>query len=128
MKRHQDEIIVIFIYLLGIVWLILNRFYHFDILLCPTKRLLGIPCPGCGMTRSANLLVCGDIWGALVMNPNIIIVVLLVIMAPILFSYQLFFKKDIIGNINHRLNTPLFLVPFILFEIVVWAYNIYRGI
>lgn len=128
MKRHQDEIIIILVYLLGMAWVILNRFFSVDILLCPTKLLFDIPCPGCGMTRAVNLLMSGDIGGALMMNPNIIIVAFLFVLAPLLLICQIFTKRNFIGRINYRLDTPLFLVPFMLFEVFVWIYNIYRGI
>jgi hypothetical protein len=36
---------------------------------CPTALLLGVPCPGCGLTRATLLLFSGDIVGALRMHP-----------------------------------------------------------
>lgn len=109
-------------------WVILNRFFNVNILVCPTKLLFGIPCPGCGITRAFNLLLNGEIKEAFMMNPNIFIVVFLIIIAPPLLICQIITKRDIVGNINNRLANPLFLVPFILFELFVWTYNIHRGI
>lgn len=47
---------------LGLAW-------HFDLLPCPWASLLGIPCPGCGLSRAAALLVRGDLEGALRLHP-----------------------------------------------------------
>lgn len=37
--------------------------------LCPTATLLGIPCPGCGLTRATFALLHGDLHGALRLHP-----------------------------------------------------------
>jgi hypothetical protein len=36
---------------------------------CPMKTILGIPCPGCGMTRAARFALHGDFAGATRMQP-----------------------------------------------------------
>lgn len=37
--------------------------------LCPTAGTLGIPCPGCGLTRATLTLLTGDLRGALRLHP-----------------------------------------------------------
>ncbi len=37
--------------------------------LCPFRLLTGLPCPGCGMTRSLVALTHGDVLGALFFHP-----------------------------------------------------------
>ena len=37
--------------------------------LCLTRRLLGLPCPGCGLTRGVAHLVQGDLARAMVLHP-----------------------------------------------------------
>lgn len=37
--------------------------------LCPSRLLFGVNCPGCGMTRSVLLTLGGDLRGALWVNP-----------------------------------------------------------
>lgn len=37
--------------------------------LCPSAGWLGIPCPGCGLTRAALRLAAGDLAGALQLHP-----------------------------------------------------------
>ena len=37
--------------------------------ICPSRLLFGVNCPGCGMTRSVLLTLGGDLRGALGVNP-----------------------------------------------------------
>jgi hypothetical protein len=36
---------------------------------CLLRRLTGIPCPGCGLTRGFDQLADGDLWAAFVAHP-----------------------------------------------------------
>ncbi|HQY63485.1 MAG TPA: DUF2752 domain-containing protein [Polyangiaceae bacterium] len=36
------------------------------------RAALGIPCPGCGMTRAVHLLFHGEVWAALRMHPLVL--------------------------------------------------------
>ena len=40
---------------------------------CPIRLVLGVPCPGCGMTRASRLLVHGDLRAALAMHPLVLV-------------------------------------------------------
>jgi hypothetical protein len=42
---------------------------HFDLWRCPVAELLGLPCPGCGLTRAWLALSRGDLAGALRLHP-----------------------------------------------------------
>ena len=124
----RDTIILSVLYLLGIAWMFFYTHYKVNIILCPTKWALGIPCPGCGMTRAMSLLLKGNIVAAVAMNPNILIALVVMLLAPFLLFSQWFTDKDYIGRANSYLNRKLFLIPFIAFEIIVWVYNIVRHI
>lgn len=39
---------------------------------CPVQVALGVPCPGCGMTRATHLLFHGDVGAALRMHPLVL--------------------------------------------------------
>jgi hypothetical protein len=43
--------------------------------MCPTALFLGIPCPGCGLTRATLALVHGDFGGALHFHPLVFVLV-----------------------------------------------------
>jgi len=47
---------------------------------CVSRTLLGVPCPGCGLTRSFAALIRGDLLKAVILNP----------MGPVLFLACLF--------------------------------------
>ena len=48
------------------------------IVLCPLRRFTGIPCPGCGSTRAAMLLLRGEFAAAVAMNPLAVVLFALV--------------------------------------------------
>ena len=41
----------------------------FDLWRCPLAELVGVPCPGCGLSRAALALAMGDVPGALGLHP-----------------------------------------------------------
>lgn len=53
----------------GIPLAILGTLIALDVPMCPTRTLLGIPCPGCGLTRATEAMVVGDLWLMLRMHP-----------------------------------------------------------
>jgi hypothetical protein len=53
---------------LGAAWVMLNL-AGFGVVVCPSKLLTGLPCPGCGVTRAVVLLLRGQPWAAVLMNP-----------------------------------------------------------
>ena len=40
---------------------------------CPMATVLGIPCPGCGLTRATLALLRGDVRGALALHPLVFV-------------------------------------------------------
>ena len=56
--------------------------------ICPSRLLFGVNCPGCGMTRSVLLTLGGDLRGALHVNPAgpVLVVALVLLAAQLLFA------------------------------------------
>lgn len=50
-----------------------NHFFHY---VCPSMIVLGLPCPGCGVTRAGLLLLGGRFQESLAMNPMLAAVLL----------------------------------------------------
>lgn len=48
---------------------ILFVFVGFDLPICPFRVGLGVPCPGCGLTRATLAIASGDLHGMLVFHP-----------------------------------------------------------
>jgi len=54
------------------------------IVLCPFRRFVGLPCPGCGSTRAVLALLQGDVAAALALNP---LAVFLVFVGPLAWYF-----------------------------------------
>ena len=126
--NRKDVFILILVYLFGIVWIVLNKCLNLSITLCPTKILWGIPCPGCGITRAVKLCFEGDLLAAVRMNPNIILVWIVLPIAPLILITQLKTRKDYIARINACLDKKVYLVIILIAEGSIWIYNIVRHI
>lgn len=126
--NRKDVFILILVYLFGIVWIVLNKCLNLSITLCPTKILWGIPCPGCGITRAIKLCFEGDLWAAVLMNPNIILVWIILPIAPFILIIQLTTRKDYIARINAFLDKKVYIVIILIAEGSIWIYNIVRHI
>lgn len=126
--NRKDVFILILVYLFGIVWIVLNKCLNLSITLCPTKILWGIPCPGCGITRAIKLCFEGDLLAAVRMNPNIILVWIVLPIAPLILITQLKTRKDYIARINAFLDKKVYLVIILIAEGSIWIYNIVRHI
>lgn len=125
----SDKITLTVVAVVGIVWLILEYFLNLDIILCPTKILFGIPCPGCGMTRACLLLLHNDIIGAFCMNPNVFVLALFVVgTAVCVISSMCKKSKSTLDSATSLLKTRQFLIPFVISELIIWSYNIIRHI
>lgn len=48
---------------------VLGVFVLFELPLCPFRTLLGIPCPGCGLTRATEAMLVGDLTTMLHFHP-----------------------------------------------------------
>jgi len=89
---------------------------------CVFKRLIGLPCPTCGSTRSLVHLSHGDILSALSMNP---LVTLAMIFAVMYFFYSLItlvFDLPRFSCILTDREKSLARAMFIMLLLAQWAY------
>ena len=119
--------------IIGVAWVLLSvvtKRAGYDLVSCPSRLLLDLPCAGCGGTRAFLLLVKGHPVDAFIMNPNVYLVVPAFIAAAALSVYDYFNHSDRLNEynriINRFINRPFIYVPIILFKLSIWGYNIWR--
>lgn len=102
------------------------------LVVCPSKLIYHIPCPGCGMTRATLLVIHGHWADAIRMNPNVVICMVGIIIFPILLVADM--AKDTAclhqtyQKIEHLLHKRLVISLILLFELAIMAHNYICGI
>jgi hypothetical protein len=82
---------IAFALVLPFAFAVLNEFP-----ICPTAGLLGLPCPGCGLTRATLLLFQGEFAAALALHP------LVFPLSPLYFGVLGYAGFDLIRGPNRR--------------------------
>jgi hypothetical protein len=98
------------------------------IIVCPSKLLYHIPCPGCGITRATLRFFHFDIMGALELNPNVIFSMLFLTICPILLLIDCISERKILlwlyTNVEVLLHKKVIWISFLIVEILIWLHNI----
>ena len=90
------------------------------------KRFLGAPCPTCGSTRAAVLLLQGDVAGAFAVQPLVtfvFVVVMPLLVGTLLFAGRRRTKALAAVVVRHA----AFWIVFAVVALANWAYVIWRG-
>ena len=80
LKQARIAIFMVFMYMV-----LVNLFFGY---VCPSMVILGLPCPGCGLTRAAISLAVLDFKGALNFNPMIFFAL------PLIAAYVFMYLKN----------------------------------
>lgn len=80
---------------------------------CLNKKLLGIPCPGCGMQRSVALLYHGEFWAAFKMYPAIYPLGLLLAVLLTNTFFKLRYANQLISGLS-IVSVGLILINYII--------------
>ena len=93
-----------------LVFAVLNEFP-----ICPTAGLLGLPCPGCGLTRATLLLLQGEFAAALSFHP------LVIPLAPMYFGALGWFALELVRGPERPTWSPRWITQrwFSMFGVVV---------
>ena len=127
-------LVSIIIYLIVILWLTLALRYQgqMTIVVCPSKLLYHIPCPGCGITRSTLLFFRGYYIDSLKLNPNVLLSICFVLGFPIVVIFEIITRKRTLllfyKYLTQKLQNRVILTIFLIFEIIVWIHNILNNI
>lgn len=120
-------------YLAVCAWLAIS-FYtegQTSIIVCPSKLIYHIPCPGCGLTRGTLAFLRGDIQHALWRNANSVLSVLFVVLYPVMCISDAILHRHDTYNLYLRIDALThkrwFLILFLSLEAIVWGHSIYIG-
>ena len=79
--------------------------------LCPLRRVTGVPCPFCGMTRGVIALAHGDLFSSLTFNPGAVVIVALAVAILVAWRVQ-------------RVAMPTWTI--VSFFVLLWAYQLFK--
>lgn len=136
-KKKNIYTILIIVLITGYVWFFLNysnfSFINSDkIKVCLIKNITNIPCPSCGSTRSVISILNGDFVQAFYMNPFGFIIFIQMLLIPILICYDFIKKKEALFQYYLKFETlfknKTISSVAILFVLVNWCWNIYKGL
>jgi len=114
MKKVLKKTVEIAVIVLAVLF-----YCYFTDTVCVFRKITGIPCPGCGMTRAFYSLLDLDIIGAFEMHP-------LFIVAPLFVSAIFLYTFDTKSLKRHRFWEIFLLCVCVLF-IAVWIIRLIYG-
>lgn len=115
MSNRNDAIWLLLV--LGVGLAVVLAAHVAGVVICPFRRLTGIPCPCCGMTRACLAILRGDVAAALEINPLSIVAVS--IMAVIV-------GLTIWRKTCPRIVVVLASIVFLVALVLNWAYILFR--
>nr|WP_040517702.1 DUF2752 domain-containing protein [Gordonia aichiensis] len=90
--------------------------------ICPFRMMTGLPCPGCGLTRSWVHLMHGDVGGALAFNPFGPLTLAVTAVAVVLAVWRLAAGRTAVQRLRVRR-----LLPIVLTLVGIWlVYGVAR--
>ena len=99
---------------------------------CFIKQLTNLPCPSCGSTRSIILMMKGDFFGALKINPLGYIVSFIMLSSPIWIIVDILTKKKTLFTFYLKIESffrkPQFAIPLLVLILFNWIWNITKGL
>lgn len=117
----------------GAAWLFLDHSLSGGATLCLFKSATGLPCPSCGTTRSLAVLLQGDIFRALSINPLGIAAAIGLIVVPLWIIIDLLRSQDsfyrAFRSMEHLLRSNrLAAAAGIVLIAGNWLWNIAKGL
>jgi hypothetical protein len=82
-----------------------------SVVLCPLRRVTGIPCPFCGATRSVGAAVQGDLGASLALNPVGLLIIVAAVVLLVAWRWR-------------RVAIPVWSVA--TFFALLWAYQLFK--
>jgi hypothetical protein len=107
-----------------------NKSKEEGVIVCPFRRVTGVPCPSCGTTEAIVMAAKGNVLGALTINPLVSVASIMITLFPLWVLFDLTFRKSSYLRfylwIESKLRVKLFAILAVSIVLAVWAWNIYR--
>jgi hypothetical protein len=100
---------------------------------CLFKTVTHLPCPSCGTTRALLMLLRGDVWDSIMMNPLGIIALLALLVIPLWIVFDMvrksdsFYRSYIAAERLMKRNLAVS-IPLIALVVSNWIWNIAKGL
>lgn len=114
------------VFAVGLIVACVTLAHVFGVVLCPMKRILGVPCPTCGLTRAFVSLLHGNVGEAFAIQP---LAMTLACLSPptLLVSWAWFGPIRTKGWLAMVVQSRLFWCLFAMALAANWTYVILRG-
>ncbi|MEN2718840.1 DUF2752 domain-containing protein [Capnocytophaga sputigena] len=116
-------------------WLLshfLSHRHDIGVAVCVIKNVTGYPCPSCGTTRSVVSFFEGHWLEALLINPLGVLAAIALVSIPLWLLCDLFLKKPTLYRsfitFERVFKRPQVYIPFFIFILLNWIWNIYKGL
>lgn len=131
-SSYKIQSIAIVAYVIVCLWLYIAEEGEMTIIVCPSKLIYGLPCPGCGVTRAILMAFHGDLIEALAYNPNCLFAIVFVFVFPIIIGNSILKKKNyteyIYNKVNEAVKNKFVLITLLLMEVCIWIHNVISDI
>ena len=133
MSNKQVKICISILICIGILYVSLFSFLELNKLninFCLLKSITGFPCVTCGTTRAFDLLLKGEIYRSLLMNPLGLVVFISSVSFVFLLFFDYFVGTKILNNLidktkSLKLNHKIVILVFLLL-LLNWIWNVIK--
>jgi hypothetical protein len=116
----------------GIAWTVLNIVNSELSAICIVRKVSGIPCPSCGVTRSITSLLNGNWLESININPLGPVMLFFMTILPAWVLLDLYRSSNSLNRAYERMEILLrkkgFYIPFIILLLTNWVWNILKEI
>lgn len=133
MSNKQVKICIFILICIGVFYVSLISFFELNKLKinsCLLKSITGFPCVTCGTTRAFYLVLNGEIYKSLLMNPLGLVVFIGSVSFIFLLFFDYFVGSKILNNLIEkvktlRLNNRIIILLFLLL-LLNWIWNVIK--
>ena len=95
---------------------------------CIFRRLIGVPCWGCGTVRVIQLLIHGKVMDAIMLNPLSVVACLMVVAGMVIWWVDYFRHTNLLFSLSRKKLHPLTIAVLVVLVLLNWFWNIQKGL